>query len=83
MSILDQLKKAKEDFNNGLIPFEELLLYVEPLLMQVISGDDDEKQVKKIVNDIERVIFTQIEPLKSEMINVLIERGISFIIEKK
>lgn len=83
MAILERLKRVKNDFNQGLIPFEELLLYIEPLLEQVISNRDDEERVKIIVNSIEIVMFTEIEPQKSEMINEFIEQGISFITEKE
>ncbi len=46
MSIVEKLKQIKDDFIKGQIPFEELLLYVEPLLMQVINGPNDDDKIK-------------------------------------
>lgn len=79
MPLLKKMKQVKTEFTNGSISLEELLLHIEPLLMQAINKTEDEAEVKKIINGIEKVIYTQIEPERSTAIIELIEQGISFI----
>jgi hypothetical protein len=79
MSILKRIKQVKTEFTKGSVSLEELLLHLEPLLMQVVNNAKDEAEVKKIVNGIERAIYTQIEPQKTVIILELIDQGISFV----
>jgi hypothetical protein len=79
VSIKKKLEQSKCEFSKGLIPLERLLLYIEPLLMQVVHDAEDKLEVKKIVNGIERAIYTQIEPQRSKIIEGLIDQSISFV----
>lgn len=75
MSISDKIEEIKIKFADGLIQQDEILLHVEPLLMQVVREKKDETEVRKIVNDIERAIYTKVEPEKSAFILRLIDDG--------
>jgi len=75
MSISGKIEEIKIKFADGLIQQDEILLHVEPLLMQVVREKKDETKVRKIVNDIERAIYTQVEPEKSALILRLIDDG--------
>ncbi len=79
MSNLKKMQCIKTDFIQGPLAIDELFLHVEPLLRQLISTAEDEAEVKTIINGIERVIYTQIEPQKTNMILELLDQGIVFV----
>lgn len=76
MSIAEKIEKVKIEWSKGTIKHEDLLLHIEPLLMQAAECSEDEKTVMKIVNSIEKIIFTQVEPCRSSKILELIDEGV-------
>lgn len=68
MTAFDELKNITERYINGDIGENELLSYVEPLLRKSSREQSWEKQVTRIVNDIERYLFTLNEPDRTRSI---------------
>ncbi len=79
MSILKKIEKVKIKYADGSIQQDEILLYIEPLLIQIVKERKDEIKVKEMINNIERAIYTQIEPQKSAVILKIIDESILFV----
>ncbi len=72
MTILEKFFLLKNHFQSGEISVEELPLNLEPLLWQASRVEQDQKRVRKIMNDLELVLFTlPAEKQKAAVVKVL------------
>lgn len=78
MELLDRAQRVRDRFQAGGIPIDELILHIEPLLLQA-SPPTAEVGVRKIVNDIERAIHTQVEPHRNAVLLDLLNQAVEFI----
>lgn len=58
MNPFEKFRSLMDRFQSGEIPVEELPLNLEPLLWQASGEGQDEKGIRKIMNDLELVLFT-------------------------
>ena len=72
MTVKQEIEAIRNRFVAGQIPIDELRLHVEPVLGQRVVDKASERQVQELVNAIERVIHTEPEPQRTELIaNIL------------
>jgi hypothetical protein len=65
-------------FSSGEIAAEELLLHVEPLLSEFAVDPSDEAPVRRLVNAIERTVFTEEDPQRLRELARLLDEAVSF-----
>ena len=58
MNELEKIALLENRFLRGEVPLGELPLGLEPLLWQVSQGRPDERAIRKIMNDLELILFT-------------------------
>jgi hypothetical protein len=79
MSYVAQAEAIREGFVGGTIPVCDLLLHLEPLLLQVASDPETSGEARTIVNAIERTIFTEPEPGRSRLLGDHLDAVIAFV----
>jgi hypothetical protein len=68
MQALDEAERIREQFIEGKIPAEDLLLHLEPVLSGLASDSQAQADVRRMVNGIEKLIFTQADPQRHSLI---------------
>jgi hypothetical protein len=76
MRTSDELQAVKQGLLGGTIALDELLLHVEPLLMQSLTDSAQRTEAKRIVNGIEKVLFSENEPERTRLLGALLDRAI-------
>ena len=77
MSPQEKIANIKARFVNGALPLDELLLHFEPVLRDAML--DDEKAANKLVNAIERAMFTLNEPQRANAIVECLDLAIALL----
>jgi hypothetical protein len=79
MDVIHTAETIRDRFMAGRIPVEEVLLNIEPILVESASDPAGQAEVRKIVNQIERIAFTENEPRRCHLIAVQLTAAIAFI----
>lgn len=79
MTKTEKVERVRLRFSGGEIPAEELLLHAEPLLSASAVGASDEASVRRLVNAIERTVFTEVEPKRTRELTKLLDEAVSFV----
>lgn len=75
----EKVERVRLRFSGGEISAEELLLHAEPLLSASAEGPADETSVRRLVNAIERTVFTEVEPKRTWELTKLLDEAVSFV----
>lgn len=78
MSPQQEIASIKQRFVDGMLPIDELLLHVEPILREAMSGR--ERAANEVVNAIERAIFTLDEPRRTAVIAECLDSAIELLL---
>lgn len=73
----EEMAKIKAGFVSGALSLDELLLYVGPMLRDAIP--DDENAANRLVNTIERAMFTLNEPQRTKTIVACLDLAIALL----
>jgi hypothetical protein len=79
MNPIEKAQNVRDRFITGEIPVEEVVLQIEPILGQAASDSVGQAEVKRIVNGIERTIYTENEPRRSGLIVDLLSAAVAFV----
>jgi hypothetical protein len=79
MSAIKRVEGILKSFVDREIPLDELLLHLEPILVESAPDRRGQDEVRKIVNAIERTIYTENEPTRSDEITALLRNAVEFI----
>ena len=79
MNLTERINRVASRFDSGDFPIEELANHLEPLLEQASKTSDDEKIIKKIINDLEIIIFTLPSEAQKVAVRELLARAIVFV----
>jgi hypothetical protein len=79
MNHVEKAKAVQEQYMEGRIPVEELLLHIEPILAEFASDSSGQAEVRRIVNAIERITFKENEPHRSSKIVEQLDAAVAFL----
>ncbi len=79
MNVLEKIDLLEDRFLRGKVSAGELPLGLEPLLWQVSQGRLDEGSIRKIMNDLELILFTLPADQQGASVATLLKDARAFI----
>jgi hypothetical protein len=78
MELVERAQQVRDRFQAGGISINDLILHIEPVLVQA-SLPAAEAEARKIVNELERTIYTEVEPSRTTLILDLLDQALEFV----
>jgi hypothetical protein len=78
LNFIEKAQNVRDRFIAGAIPVDEVVLHIEPILVQAASDAHGQAEVTRIVNALERRIYTENEPRRSGLIVDLLGAAVAF-----